>query len=143
MAAITPVVDDFDRYPEIFTHIDLVRPLDGDTKYVHVDYPTPLADRDYVARFRKVVAPGSLFLRWHAVVHPDAPPVEGVVRLERAAGQWELRDTPAGVWTRYTWEGELEGVVQEWIVARVREITGVEVIRGLGRAVGVEPLPAP
>lgn len=141
LSSLVAVVDDFDRYPERFEHVDHVRALDANTKYIHVDYPSPLADRDYIARFDRASRDGWFKVWWWAVAHPDAPPVDGVVRLERAAGSWELTAHPRGTHVSYVWEGEIGGDVAEWIVVRARGIMGTEVLAGLARAVGVSPEP--
>lgn len=142
LAALRAVVLDFDRYPERFPRIHEVRALAPDVKYLRLDLPSPLADRDYCARFRFEVDAAAWFrVSWFAVRHEAAPPVEGVVRLNRAAGAWELVAGPTGTRVVYTWEGELEGALEDWMLARARGTTGAEVIGGLANAVGRTPAP--
>lgn len=144
LADLRAVVLDFDRYPQRFPRIHEVRALAADVKYLRLDLPSPLADRDYCARFRFEVDAAAWFrVSWFAVTHDAAPPIDGVVRLRRAAGAWELVTTPAGTRVVYTWEGELDGALEDWMLARARAMTGAEVLGGLAHAVGREPTPLP
>lgn len=140
LADLRAVVLDFDRYPQRFPRIHEVRALGPDVKYLRLDLPSPLADRDYCARFRFEVDAAAWFrVSWFAVRHEAAPPVEGVVRLDRAAGAWELVAGPTGTRVVYTWEGELDGALEDWMLVRARSMTGAEVLGGLAHAVGREP----
>lgn len=144
LADLRAVVLDFDNYPRRFPRIHEVRALAPDVKYLRLDLPSPLADRDYCARFRFEVDAAAWFrVSWFAVSHDAAPPLEGVVRLRRAAGAWELVAGPSGTRVVYTWEGELDGALEDWMLARARAMTGAEVLGGLAHAVGREPRAMP
>lgn len=143
LSSLVTIVNDFDSYPLIFTHISAVRALEPNVKYLRLDYPSPLADRDYSATFDRTEGPEGFRVWWHAVEHPAEPPHPGVIRLSLAAGQWELRPDPLGTRVVYTWEAEMSGDIAEWIQGRARTINGVEVLAGLARAANVAPLAAP
>lgn len=142
LAALRPVVDDIDGYPHLFRHIREVRPVDDDVRYVYVDYPAPLDDRDYLARFTRAEGAGWVRFAWQAVERADVPPVAGVVRLPKAAGSWELREVTGGTRVVYTWEAGIEGDVKDWVIARVRGFIGEEVLGSLAAAAGTTIVPA-
>jgi hypothetical protein len=136
LGAVRAAILDFDAYPRMFAHIPEVRSLDVDTKYLRLDLPAPLSDRDYTVRFQHEADSAAHFrVTWRAVEHPAAPPVEDIVRLERAAGSWDLSLVPGGTRLVYTWEAELQGALADWIVARARATTGEEVVGGVVGAV--------
>ncbi len=141
-ARVVAVIRDLDHYPDTFDHVDDVRRLDASTAWIHIDYPQPLADRDYVARFAQVGdadAPGpagavnSFHIRFRAADSADAPPLaEGAVRLPHAAGGYDAWDLGGGITrVRYTWETEIGGQVPAWISERARLVHGGEVIDGI------------
>lgn len=142
-ARVVAAIRDLDRYPATFDHVDAVRRLDADTAWIHVDYPSPLADRDYIAGFAVSAAPlipgmdparalASFHLRFRAVEHAAAPPTPDAVRLTRAAGAYDVWDLGEGrTRLRYTWESDLGGDVPGWINDRARLMHGAEVLNGL------------
>lgn len=143
-ARVVAAIRDLDHYPATFEHVDAVRRLDADTAWIHVDYPSPLSDRDYIAGFAvsgAALIPGmdpqralaSFHLRFHAVENPAAPPgADGTVRLTRAAGAYDVWDLGGGqTRLRYTWESDLGGDVPAWINDRARLLHGAEVLNGL------------
>ncbi len=142
---VVGVIKDLERYPDTFDHVDKVAKLDADTAWIHVDYPSPLTDRDYIAAFAlsaTAVVPGSdpagaknaFHLRFHAVEHAAAPPAtEEVIRLPRAAGGYDCWDLGNGqTRIRYTWETEILGDLPSWISDRARLQHGTEVVVGIG-----------
>ena len=143
VAALKGIVTDFDAYPKIFAHIGEVRALEANVRYLRLDYPSPLQDRDYSAAFSVEESAAGYRIWWRAVEHLAAPPLPGVVRLARAAGQWELRPVAGGTWVVYTWEADMSGDIAEWMQGRARAITGVEVLGGLARAANAEPTAPP
>jgi hypothetical protein len=143
-ARVVAVIKDLEAYPKVFGHIDQVRRLDADSAWIHVDYPSPLSDRDYIAGFalaQSSVVPGAdptgalsaFHLRFQATTHASAPAAsESVVRLPRVAGGYDAWDLGGGkTRLRYTWETEIGGDVPAWVNDRARLQHGDEVVNGI------------
>ncbi len=135
---VVTAIEDVERYPAIFGHLDHVKRLDADTAWIHVDYPPPLSDRDYVARFTKVTGddpPGtvrSLHIRFRAAEDANAPSPNGDIRLPHAGGGYDAWDLGGGhVRFRYTWETEIGGDLPSWMSDRARILHGDEVVNGV------------
>jgi len=141
---VVAVIRDLDRYPDTFDHVDKVRRLDADTAWIHIDYPSPLTDRDYVARFAQVDdaavpgpagAVGGFHIRFRAAESEAAPPTDTAVRLPRVAGGYDAWDLGNGqTRIRYTWETEIGGDLPAWVSDRARTTHGTEVIDGIVKA---------
>ena len=60
--------------------------------YTRIDLPPLFSDRDIVSRgvpsFH--ASRGAHRIDWQSFEHPEAPPVDGVIRIRRAAGAWEF-----------------------------------------------------
>lgn len=120
--------------------------LDAATRHVTIDYPSILADRDYVAIYSRREERGQRIISWEPTEHPAAPEVAGVVRLTEFAGEWRLE--PAGAHTRvvYVWHADPAGDFPAWALPQAHKTTGHEVLADLARAAGgrlVPPSPRP
>lgn len=115
--------------------------LDAATRHVTIDYPSILADRDYVAEYSRRVVKGQRIIAWEARDHPAAPEVAGVVRLTEFAGEWRLE--PAGAHTRvwYVWHADPAGDFPDWALPQAYKNTGFEVLDDLARAAGGRLVP--
>ncbi|MSP54788.1 MAG: hypothetical protein EXR69_04155 [Myxococcales bacterium] len=145
---VVAAIKDVEGYPAMFGHLDRVKRLGPDTAWVHVDYPSPLSDRDYVARFTQVAAaalrgsepPGAIqafHVRFRAAESAAAPEPGSDVRLLRAAGAYDAWDLGGGrTRFRYVWETEIGGGVPGWISDRARLLHGDEVVNGVLSAAG-------
>lgn len=101
--------------------------------------PWPVADRDYVARYRWW-SEGGVF-RLEAVGETGArpPPPEGVVRLERFRSEWRVAAAPGGgARTRYRAEGAVEGRLVRWLTRIAWRGETRRVLDGLAEALGEE-----
>lgn len=140
---VVAAIKDVDHYPSIFGHLDQVKRLDADSAWIHVNYPSPLSDRDYIARFTEVSGaeiqtaepPGTVrgfHVRFRAAESPLAPAPGGDVRLVHAAGGYDAWDLGGGrTRFRYTWETEIGGDVPSWMSDRARLLHGDEVVNGV------------
>ena len=131
-------IKDVEHYPAIFGHLDRVKRLDADSAWIHVDYPSPLSDRDYIAQFTQVTLPDepgvvqSFHIRFRAAENPLAPDPGADVRLSHAAGGYDAWDLGNGrTRFRYTWETEIGGDVPTWMSDRARLLHGDEVVTGV------------
>lgn len=101
---------ELDKYVSKMGAINLVKRLEPDVLLVVMDYPFPLTDRDYVARFtHSTESDGTEVYAWVPVTHPAAPPTDETVRLTWIEGQW--RFSPEGGNTRvtYVWQANPGG----------------------------------
>lgn len=143
-ARVVAVIKDLEAYPTVFAHIDKVQRIDADSAWIHVDYPSPLTDRDYIAGFALTpssIIPGgdpagalsAFHLRFQAIRHTSAPQVtESAIRLTRVAGGYDAWDLGGGkTRLRYTWETEIGGDLPPWVSDRARLLHGDEVVNGI------------
>lgn len=108
--AVFARLSDTAAYPDWFPDTVEARPLvlDGGVpaNYVRTDVPWPLKDRDAIYTQNTTRQAGSI--RIDIGVAPDAlPPVDGVVRVQAAAGSWDLAARADGG-THVVWEFHLE-----------------------------------
>jgi hypothetical protein len=92
-----------------FESVVSVRVLAPDTVHVVLDYPWPLTDRDYVAKYSRSVDGDVLTYSWVPVAHADAPVDDDVVRLPHFEGTWRLEPSGDGTLVTYTWNAEIAG----------------------------------
>jgi hypothetical protein len=115
--------------------------LDAATRHVTIDYPSILSDRDYVARYSRRLAQGQRVISWEAVEHPDAPVVNGVVRLTEFAGEWRLEAVGGHTRVWYVWHADPAGDFPDWALPQAFKNTGHEVLLDLAGAAGGRLLP--
>lgn len=118
------------EHQDLFDSIVAIRVLAPDTMHITLDYPWPVWDRDYVAKYTKVVDGGVWRYRWEPVVLAAAPAVHGVVRLPRMAGEWKLERVGAETRVTYLWQADVTGVPPN----AARKIAGGEAIKDLTKA---------
>jgi hypothetical protein len=123
------ILRDFAHYPQVFLRVKRATVVDANVVRILLDMPSPLSDRDYVARFTRSTDGSDVVFRWAAVEHPSAPEVPEAVRLKRAAGEWRLTPQDDGS-TRvtYTWNGEMDGDFPAWALSRAHQTQGNEVL---------------
>jgi hypothetical protein len=136
VAKIESILRDFAHYPQVFHRVKRASVVDSDIVRILLDMPSPLSDRDYVARFTRSNEGADTVFRWVAVEHPGAPVVPGAVRLTRAAGEWRLSPQDDGTTVvTYTWNGEMDGDFPSWALSRAHLTQGNEVLVWLQESV--------
>jgi hypothetical protein len=124
-----------DQHVDKMGAIRSVTRLEADVLHVVMDYPFPLSDRDYVARFSHRTEPGGVEVyAWQPVTHAGAPPQDGVVRLSWLDGEW--RFAPEGGRTRvtYLWQSDPGGNLPD--VDAVRRKAGTLAVQDMAAACG-------
>lgn len=136
--AIRQTLEHMDQHQELFESVLSIRTLELGLLHVTLDFPGMLSDRDYVARYAYDTDGAAHLYRWTPAQHPDAPAVDGVVRLERMAGEWRLE--PEGSQTRvtYTWQAELAGTFPAFAINTARKKAGHEALKDLANAQGAK-----
>ncbi len=138
---VARAVAEMRHHHELFDSVLRIDVLEPDVLHVVLDYPAPLDDRDYVARYTREQDGDAVVFRWVPVEHPGAPPEEGVVRLPRFAGEWRLEPDGGGTRVRYTWEAEIAGSFPSFAYGTAWRRMGWESLRDLGRTVGAPVSP--
>lgn len=128
------MADHHDKFESIVS----VRKLGDDTMHVVMDFPWPLADRDYVARYTQTDgADGSMVLSWVSATHPEAPDDGTHVRLTEFTGSWTLTPLDGGkTQVVYLWHGEYGGALPDAALTTARKKTGQEALKDLAKAAG-------
>jgi hypothetical protein len=130
---------DLDRFVKQMGAISRVDRLEPDVLHVVMDYPFPLDDRDYVARFsHRVEADGTEVFGWVPVEHPKAPPEDGIVRLSWLDGEWRFAAEGTNTRVTYLWEADPGGNLPD--VRAVRSKAGTLAIGDIANACGTKVL---
>lgn len=134
IAQVSSTLENMAAHQALFASIVSIKVVAPDTMHITLDYPFPLSDRDYVAKYTRTVNGDIQSYTWVPAQHPDAPPVDGVVRLPKMAGEWRLE--PAGAHTKvtYTWEAEIAGQFPDALLPRARMKAGSEALKDIEKA---------
>lgn len=134
----------FDTLNEMPDHVEKfesileVNRVSADTMHVVMDFPWPLADRDYVAKYTpRELDGGGFVLEWTAATNAAAPVTDGRVRLEDFAGSWTI--TPKGDGSSevvYLWHALYGGALPDQALNTARKKTGQESLKDLAGAAG-------
>lgn len=128
-----------DRFTKQMGAIRQVDRLEPDVLHVVMDYPFPLDDRDYVARFvHKVEGDGTEVYAWTPVEHAKAPPEDGVVRLGWLDGEWRFASEGENTRVTYLWQADPGGNLPD--VKAVRTKAGTLAISDIANACSTKVL---
>ncbi len=119
-----------------FESVVSVRLLDPDTIHVVLDYPSPLTDRDYVAKYSRSVQGDVTTYSWVPVAHPEAPENGDAVRLPKFEGTWVLQPIDGGTLVTYTWHAEIAGSFPSWAYKQAWKKAGHEALKDLANTQG-------
>ena len=133
---IEQFVGKFDTYSNTFSRMIDSDLVDTNVVYLRVDYPFFLSDRDYLVKYSRLIDNKDVYYQWIAVVHPEAPEYDNVVRLINAGGEWALKyisDNSTKV--SYSWNGELRGDFPSFSLNSAWNKAGTEIINELRYAI--------
>lgn len=137
LATVKQALEARDRHADWFDNVSRMEELEPGLLWVRLDYPSPLQDRDYVARYEHHTEGEVEIYTWSPVSgDPRAPAGSTHVRLEDFAGEWRLSPSGSGTQVRYTWHASLGGAVPGWIERRARKVAGTSVLSELAAATG-------
>lgn len=134
---LTTIERTADRFEGVLSAVQITPEI----RHVTIDYPSILADRDYVARYSYRIEQGQRILSWVPVEHPSAPPVQGVVRLTAFEGEWRLEAVGGHTRVWHVWHADPAGSFPEWALPQAQRRTGYEVLKDLARASGATLAP--
>ena len=98
-----------------------IRSQDGfAVAYNRIDSPWPVSDRDVVLRSTlSDLEGGGIRIEFHNTTDADVPEVDGVVRMPRLIGSYDLRPVEGGTRVVYTLDSDPGGSLPDWLVRRV------------------------
>ena len=134
--AVTNSLKDMRNNASKFESIVQIDVLSDDAIRVVLDFPALLSDRDYVAKYTMREEGDARIFAWSSVAHPDAPPVDGIVRLPRFAGEWRLEPQGEGTKVTYLWHAEIAGSFPGWALPIARKKAGHEALKDLASVNG-------
>ena len=137
-ATLTATLGDMPKHKDGFESIVELHELEPNLLHVVMDFPSPLADRDYVARYTQSQgSDGATVISWAPVTHPSAPQTEERVRLNEFSGSWTLAGQPDGTTVvTYLWHASYGGSLPSWALNTARKKTGAEALKDLANAAG-------
>lgn len=105
--------------------------------YNRTSAPWPVKDRDVILEGGLELRDGAAWLVFRSVEHPDAPPVEGVVRMRSLNGHWKLVPGEKGRVTlvEYQLHADPAGKLPEWVSNYVSKKLPYKTIESLRRQV--------
>ncbi|MEL6342960.1 MAG: SRPBCC family protein [Myxococcota bacterium] len=133
---VSHAIGDMRHNADKFENVLKIDIIDPDTVRVVLDYPQPLSDRDYVARYTRLTDGEATVYRWEPV--PGAAPAEaGVVRLPNFAGEWRFEPVDASsTRVRYTWHAEINGSFPAFAYETAWKRAGQEALKDLAKTQG-------
>lgn len=134
VATASSTFANLDKYVSRMGAISKVERLESDTLHVVMDYPYPLSDRDYVARFTHTTEGATEVYSWVPVDHAKAPATTDVVRLSWMDGQWRFAAEGENTRVTYIWEADPGGDLPD--VSAVRKKAGTLAIQDIANACG-------
>jgi len=124
---------DLDKYVDRMGAITAVTRLQPDVLHVVMDYPFPITDRDYVAKFTYRDDPdGSHVFAWSPVTDPQAPDDGSTVRLTWLDGEWRFQADGSNTRVTYVWEADPGGSLPD--VGTVRKKAGYLALHDIAAA---------
>jgi hypothetical protein len=104
---VSTTLENMAAHQDLFDSIVKIDVVAPDTMHIVLDFPPIMSDRDYVAKYTRSTEGEARLYRWVSV--PGTPPVDGVVRLPKMAGEWRLEPSGANTRVTYTWHAEIAG----------------------------------
>lgn len=124
-----------DEHQDKMQKISKIERLQPDVLHVVMDYPFPVSDRDYVARFSlRTEADGTVVYGWTPVTDPRAPDDGSTVRLTWLDGEWRFAAEGAHTRVTYVWEADPGGSLPD--VGMVRKQAGLFAVQDIANACG-------
>lgn len=128
VGSLRGMADNADKYESILS----IHKLGENIMHITLDFPSPLADRDYVAEYTyEDHGEGLHTLRWSSVKHPDGEPVDGVVRLDDYEGEWRLEASDEATWVTYLWHAHYGGALPTFALSQARKKTAGEALKDI------------
>ena len=130
VSSLRNMADHSEKYESILS----IHQLADDVMHITLDFPSPLADRDYVAKYVYTdEGEGLHTLKWSSVEHEAAPPVNGVVRLVDYQGEWRLETANEGTWVTYMWHAHYGGSLPGFALPQARKKTATEALKDISK----------
>lgn len=133
--AVSKTLENMAAHQDLFESIVSIHVLAPDVMHITLDFPFPLSDRDYVAKYARSTEGEAKLYRWSPVTDAAAPPVSGVVRLPEMAGEWKLEPAGSGkTKVTYTWHADVLGSLPNASLTIARKKAGSEALKDIRKA---------
>ncbi|MCA9493842.1 MAG: hypothetical protein KC621_28120 [Myxococcales bacterium] len=133
---VTDTLKNMAEHQALFDSIVRIDVLEPDTMHIVLDFPSPLSDRDYVAKYTLFTDGADQVFHWESVVHEAAPEASGVVRLPDMAGEWRLSAQGDKTQVVYLWEADVRGNLPSFTQNKARTIAGNKALEDIRKATG-------
>ncbi len=137
-ATVASTLEAMDRHTEVFHALVQIEQLAPGLVHAVLDYPSPLADREYVARYESRTDGQTQIYAWAPATHAGASLDPDRVLLSEMAGEWQLTPEGPGTQVIYLWQADIGGSPPAWALPRARKLTGTSVLQDLAKATGGE-----
>ncbi|MCB9687864.1 MAG: hypothetical protein H6738_18925 [Alphaproteobacteria bacterium] len=131
---VTATLKDMAAHQALFDSIVRIDVVEPDTMHIVLDFPAPLSDRDYVAKYTVLTDGPTQVFHWESVLHEAAPPTSGVVRLPDMAGEWRLTAEAGKTRVVYLWEADVQGSLPAFTQNKARTIAGHKALEDIRKA---------
>lgn len=133
---VAATLEDMPAHQALFSSIVSIKVVAPDTMHIVLDFPgfMGMSDRDYVAKYTRSTEGDARLYRWTSVQHADAPPIEGIIRLPKMAGEWRLVPEGANTRVTYTWQAEIAGSFPTRLLSQARVKAGGEALKDIEKA---------
>jgi hypothetical protein len=112
--------------------------------YNRIDMPWPVADRDVVLHARVATrADGGYRAEFEHASDPDVPPRQGILRIPRLSGSYDLVPEADGTHIVYTVDTDPGGGLPAWLVRRVSREVPYRTLENLRDRAETGPPPPP
>ena len=129
---IKSILDDKKNYPKNFKRIMFCDSIYKDIVHIGVKLPFPFNPRDYVVEYKYFEKDGKEYYIYSSVQKSTAKNTSRFIRLPNASGIW-LMEPINKYQTKltYLWQGELLGNFPNWVLQKVWEEQGNELLSQL------------
>jgi hypothetical protein len=131
---VSSTLEHMAEHQALFESIIKIDVLEPDVMHIVLDFPIIMSDRDYVARYTRLVEGDTVLYRWEPVVHAKAPATSGIVRLPKMAGEWRLVPKDGQTLVTYVWHAQIAGDFPDALLGQARVKAGQQAMADIRKA---------
>jgi hypothetical protein len=131
---VSSTLENMAQHQKLFDSIVKIDVLEPSVMHIVLDFPFPMSDRDYVARYTPSTDGDARIYRWESVVRTDAPEASGVVRLPKMAGEWRLVPKDGQTSVTYLWHAQINGDFPDALLGQARTKAGQQALADIRKA---------
>jgi carbon monoxide dehydrogenase subunit G len=130
---VAATLENMAQHQALFESIVSIQVVAPDVMHITLDFPSPLSDRDYVAKYTRGTQGEVRTYSWVPAT-VQVPAVSGVVRLPKMAGEWRLEPVGNETKVTYTWHAEIAGSFPDALLGQARKKAGGEALKDIRKA---------